>query len=110
LKYKNASLTSTISPFVDTEIEIGNKNLSFTLFLKKIMLLRGHKNLIAASATTERCVANSLCWQFGVVATLESNPNKPSNNSIDSMMLRDKTRQTGSPKHTVGGYLFSNQR
>ena len=74
------------------------------------MLLKGHKNLIAANATTKRRAAISACWHFDVEVTLESNPNMPSNNSIDSMMLRDKARRAGSPEHLVGGYLFSNQR
>lgn len=74
------------------------------------MLLKGHKSLIAANATTKRRAAISACWQFGVVVTLESKPNTPSNNSIDSMMLRDKTRRVETPEHFVVGYLFSNQR
>lgn len=73
------------------------------------MLLKGHKNLIAANATTKRRAAISACWQFGVVVTLGSNPKTPSSNLIDSMMLRDRTGRTGSPEHLVGGYLFSNQ-
>jgi hypothetical protein len=74
------------------------------------MLLKGHKNLIAANATTKRRAAISACWHFGVVVTLGSNPNTPSNNSIDSMMLRDRSRRTETPEQFIGGYLFSNQR
>ena len=74
------------------------------------MLLKGHKNLMATNATTKCRVAISACWQSGIVVTFGGNLNTPSNNSIDSMMLRDKTRRTGMPEHLVGGYLFSNQR
>jgi len=84
--------------------------INFQDTFQDAMLLKGHKNLIAANATTKRRAAISACWQFGVVVTLGSSPNTPSNNSIDSMMLRDKTRRAGSPERLVGGYLFSHQR
>lgn len=74
------------------------------------MLLKEHKNLIAANATTKRRAVISACWQFGTVVTLGSDPNTQSNNLIDSTVLRDKTRRAGTPEHLVGDYLFSNQR
>jgi len=74
------------------------------------MLLKEHKNLIAANATPKRRAAISAGWHFGVVVISVINPNTPSNNSIDSMMLRDSVRQAGTPELLVGSYFFRSQR